>query len=360
MSNVLGKNLTLTLFGESHGPFVGATLDGLPSGIEVSEEAIAHELFLRRPAMLGETPRVENDAFQIVSGVYRGMTTGAPLTILIPNVNVRSQDYESSCRAFRPNHADYVANVKYQGREDPRGGGHFSGRITAAIVACGAIVKGYLSSKGIRVASHILAIDSIADEPFNPVSPEAQMERLSLRGFPTISEQAEIEIRALLEEVASQSDSIGGKIETAITGLPVGIGEPWFGRFDGVLSNAIMSIGGVRGVVFGDIDAKSSWRGSQFNDAFASTESGVKTTSNHSGGVQGGITNGMPVVFHAFVKPTPSIGMMQSTINEKGENVEFRVNGRHDPCFLRRIVPVINALTSIVVFDFLLGEYGRH
>lgn len=359
MSNVIGKNITLTLFGESHGPYVGATLDGLPSGIPVSEAEIQNELSKRRPSFVGETPRHEKDDFQIISGVFQGFTTGAPLTILIPNENVNSKAYESEVRSFRPNHADYVAHEKYHGFEDYRGGGHFSGRISAAIVAVCAIIKTYLESKGIQIASHILSAGGILDEGFDPVHPEKQVRKLLASSFPLIDQKNEENMRELFEKVAKEHDSLGGQIETAIIGLPVGLGEPWFGRFDGVLSNAIMSIGGVRGVVFGDIDSQEDLRGSSFNDPFILEGGEVKTKTNHSGGVQGGISNGMPVLFHSFVKPTPSIGLPQQTVNENKEATTLSIQGRHDPCFLRRVTPVINALTAFVTMDFLLGEFGR-
>ncbi|MCQ2742493.1 MAG: chorismate synthase [Bacilli bacterium] len=360
MSNVLGKYVTLTLFGESHGPYVGATLDGMPAGIEVKEDSIKKALSLRRPSFSGETPRVENDEFEIISGVFDGKTNGAPITIIIKNSNIVSKDYDEVKNKCRPNHADYVANQKYRGFEDYRGGGHFSGRITAALVAVGAVAQEYLLSKGIKTDVHIAQLGAIKDKTFDLVDPTAQMELLEGKAFPVIDEAKTESMKIEMEKAQANGDSVGGSIEVAITGLPVGLGEPWFNRFDGALANAMMSIGGVRGVTFGDIDENVGGLGSNFNDPFYVNEEGkIKTKTNHSGGVQGGITNAMPVVFKALIKPTPSISTKQETVTKDGENTTIALSGRHDPCIVRRMASVLKAVAALVSLDFYVGEFGR-
>lgn len=356
MKNSLGTSVILTLFGESHGSEIGAVLDGFAPGIPVDEAFIAAQLAKRRPQGRTDTARREPDAFRIVSGVFNGRTTGAPICILIPNSDTRSADYEKSLGLPRPSHADYVAHVKYAGYEDWRGGGHFSGRITAALVAVGAIALAALRSKGIRIGTHILRCGDVRDAEFNDL--EHEMEILESKDFPVISPVEE----AMTEQILAareQGDSIGGIIQTAVTGLEAGIGEPWFSSLEGVLANALFSIGGIKGVEFGSGFGFADLRGSQANDAFCLEDKQIRTKTNHNGGINGGISNGMPLVFNCAVKPTPSISQPQQTVNLlTGEEATLQLSGRHDPAIIRRICPVVTSLVGIVLCDQLALRHG--
>ena len=362
MSNILGKNITLTLFGESHGETIGAVLDGMPCGIEVSEAYIADALTRRRPCSSGETARVEADNFKIVSGLFNGYTTGEPICITIENSNTRSGDYEANRYLARPSHADYVSHIVHQGFEDWRGGGHFSGRLTAPIVALGAICTKALSGIGITIGTHILECGGIRDDEFNATDQDilsGQIADILGKRFPTLA-AVQDKIEAAIEEVRKNNDSIGGTIQTAIAGLPVGVGEPWFGSLEGTLANAVLSIGGVKGVEFGLGFGFKDTTGQNCNDAFYSDGGCVKTITNNNGGINGGYSNGMPVVFNCAVKPTPSIAREQRTIDMRtGDNATIRVTGRHDPAIIRRICPVVTAITAIVVCDMLKGSFSN-
>ncbi len=356
MKNSLGTSVILTLFGESHGSEIGAVLDGFAPGIPVDEAFIAAQLAKRRPQGRTDTARREPDAFRIVSGVFNGRTTGAPICILIPNSDTRSADYEKSLGLPRPSHADYVAHVKYAGYEDWRGGGHFSGRITAALVAVGAIALAALRSKGIRIGTHILRCGDVRDAEFNDL--EHEMEILESKDFPVISPVEE----AMTEQILAareQGDSIGGIIQTAVTGLEAGIGEPWFSSLEGVLANALFSVGGIKGIEFGSGFGFADLRGSQANDSFFLEDKQIRTKTNHNGGINGGISNGMPVVFNCAVKPTPSISQPQQTVNLlTGEEATLQLTGRHDPAIIRRICPVVTSLVGIVLCDQLALRHG--
>ena len=356
MKNSLGTSVILTLFGESHGSEIGAVLDGFAPGIPVDEAFIAAQLAKRRPQGRTDTARREPDAFRIVSGVFNGRTTGAPICILIPNSDTRSADYEKSLGLPRPSHADYVAHVKYAGYEDWRGGGHFSGRITAALVAVGAIALAALRSKGIRIGTHILRCADVCDQAFSDV--EDEIKALEAKDFPVIGPVEEA-MTARILEAREQGDSVGGIVQTAITGLEAGIGEPWFSSLEGVLANALFSIGGIKGVEFGSGFGFADLRGSQANDAFCLEDKQIRTKTNHNGGINGGISNGMPVVFNCAVKPTPSISVPQQTINlQTGQEATLRLTGRHDPAIIRRICPVISSLVAIVLCDQLALRHG--
>lgn len=356
MRNTIGENLTLTLFGESHGEYIGAVLDGLTPGIKVDLEFIAQQLSKRRPQNKIETPRIEMDEFSIVSGVYNGYATGAPLCLLIPNKNVKSQDYDSMKNIARPSHADYVAHIKYDGFNDVRGGGHFSGRITAPIVAIGSIIIKALEKKNIYIGTHILRCGDLVDEPFKGNIEE--IITLNKKSFPVISD-IEDNMKNEISKYASIGDSIGGILQTEIVGLPVGIGEPWFSSVEGVISNAVFSIGGVKGIEFGLGFGFSNGNGSALNDEFIVENDIIKTKTNNNGGINGGITNGMPVVFNTCVKPTPSISMPQETVDfEKRENVSLSITGRHDPAIIRRIAVVLDSIVAIVIADLLITKFG--
>lgn len=356
MKNSIGTSVILTLFGESHGPAVGAVLDGLAPGLPVDEAVIAEALARRRPAGPADTARVEADRFRILSGVYQGRTTGTPLTLVIPNENVRSADYDRLERVARPSHADYAAQVKYHGFQDPRGGGHFSGRVTAGIVAAGAICRQALEAKGIRVGTHILRCGGVEDAPFTDVASE--IGRIEARRFPLIRDVEE-QVEAAVLAAKREQDSLGGVIQTGICGLPAGLGEPWFDSLEGVLARAVFAVGGIKGIEFGDGFALAALRGSQANDPFRMRDGRVVTSTNRSGGINGGIANGMPVLFNMAVKPTPSISRRQQTVDfVTGEEVDLELTGRHDPAIIRRICPVVTALVAVVLCDQLALRFG--
>ena len=358
MKNTFGQSVCVTLFGESHGEAVGAVIDGLAPGIDVDLEFIKAQLSKRRPSGKTDTPRVENDNFQILSGVFNGKTTGTPIAIVIPNENTKSKDYNYG--VARPSHADYTAYMKYHGYEDYRGGGHFSGRITAALVAAGAIALSALKKHGIYIGTHIYACGGVADTGFEQTSNiEEAILSLQTKAFPVISDSAEDAIIEKITSVAKRKDSIGGIIETAITGMPAGVGEPWFDSVEGILSHALFSIGGIKGVNFGAGMAISGLFGSCANDDFRYENGKVVTTTNNNGGINGGITNGMPIIFSCAVKPTPSIGKEQETINFiTQENTKLEIKGRHDPAIIRRICPVIDSMCALVICDLLAQRYG--
>lgn len=356
MKNSFGTSVSVTLFGESHGPEIGAVIDGLAPGLPVDESFIASQLSLRRPAGKISTARQEADAFRIVSGVFEGRTTGTPLALLIPNADTRSGDYERG--PARPGHADYTAFAKYHGFEDYRGGGHFSGRLTAALVAAGAIVLPALKAKGVLIGTHIARCAGIDDAPFGDDLP-ADLEKLNALPFAVLDEDRGVRMRAAIEEAAARGDSVGGVLETAVTGLPAGVGEPWFDTVEGVLSHALFSVPAVKGVAFGDGFALADMTGSEANDPFRIKDGRPVTETNRNGGVNGGITNGMPLVFRCAVKPTPSVSLEQRTVNPlTGEETSLRIAGRHDPAIVHRARVVVDSVTALALCDLLAQRYG--
>lgn len=357
MSSVFGTNIQISVFGESHGPLIGITIHGLSAGVEVDEEYIKHCLSLRRPQNSYETSRKEEDEYQIVSGVFNGYTTGSPLTIVVPNNNTRSADYNKNKDKPRPSHADYVTHIKYNGYEDYRGGGHFSGRITAAIVAGGAIVLKALENIGISIGSHILSIGNVSDVKYSDFANE--IKKTNELAFPVISNVKE-NMEAFIQKVAENGDSVGGIIEAAVTGLPVGVGSPMFDSLESVISHAIFSIGAVKGIEFGKGFDFAKGYGSELNDAFEMENGKVITKTNNNGGINGGISNSMPVTFNVAVKPTPSILKSQDTVNLSTlENDKLLIQGRHDPAIIRRINIVIRAMTAFAISDLLVNRYGE-
>lgn len=355
MKNTFGQSVAITLFGESHGEYIGAVLDGMAPGLTVDEAFIRHQLSLRRPQGKISTARVEADEFKIISGVFEGKTTGTPLCILIPNTNTRSKDYARNIP--RPGHADYAAECKYHGYQDPRGGGHFSGRITAALVAAGAIAISALRQNGILVGTHISRISDICDRSFN--SYESDIETLADLSFPVLNFQKADLMRACIEDAASEGDSVGGILETAVIGLPAGIGEPWFDTVEGVLSHALFSIPAIKGVEFGEGFGMADLRGSEANDALRIENGRVITTTNHNGGINGGITNGMPLIFRCAVKPTPSIFQEQDSVDlASGQNTTLTLQGRHDPAIIHRARVVVDSVVALVLCDLLALRFG--
>lgn len=356
MKNTFGNSISITLFGESHGEEIGVVLDGMAPGIPVREEEIRKRLALRRPAGRISTSRVEADEFRIVSGVLRGKTTGAPICILIPNTNTKSQDYERDLP--RPGHADYTAECKYHGFQDVRGGGHFSGRLTAPIVAAGAIALAALEEKGISIGTHIATLDKdLSDAPL--VGTREECRRLASEPFPVLDASVKEAMIRRIEAVAKEGDSVGGVLETVVLGIPAGVGEPWFDSVESLLSHALFSIPAIKGISFGSGFAMAGMRGSEANDAFAMRNGDIVTLTNHNGGINGGITNGMPLRFFCAVKPTPSIYKEQSTVSlSKRCDCSLTVQGRHDPAIVHRARSVVEAMTALTLCDLLALRYG--
>lgn len=361
MKNTLGENFCVTIFGESHGPYIGVVLDGIAPGIDVNKDFINHQLDLRRPSGKISTKRVETDEFILASGVFNDKTTGTPLTILIPNSVQHSKDYEKTATLARPGHADYTANVKYHGFQDFRGGGHFSGRITAALVAAGGIIIPELEKKGIKIGTHIKSLGGIKDRNFEDY--QKDIDFLGGTNFPVLDEEKSVQMKTLAEKIAAEGDSVGGVLESVIVGMPAGVGEPWFGTLESELSYALFSIPAIKGVQFGDgFDMVDSF-GSEFNDSLQiiqdNGKSKVITKTNHNGGINGGISNGMPILFRCAVKPTPSIYKTQDTIDmSKNENAKLNIQGRHDPAIIHRARIVVDSVASFVIYDALAGRFG--
>lgn len=357
MKNTFGNNVSITLFGESHGVAIGAVVDGLPAGVKVDEDFISHQLDLRRPFGKISTPRQEADKFEIVSGVFKGKTTGTPICIIIYNDNTQSKDYSKTYGKARPGHADYTAFCKYNGCEDYRGGGHFSGRITAGLVAAGAIAIDLLSQKGIKIGTHISKCAGVEDRSF--IDYEQDIKALSDKKFPVLDDDKGEDIIMNIENAAIDGNSVGGVLETAVVGLPVGIGEPWFDSVESVLSHALFSIPAIKGVEFGVGFSCADMYGSEMNDNFVLVDNKITTKTNNNGGINGGITNGMPVIFRCAVKPTPSISKEQETIDFiNNENTFLSVKGRHDPCIVHRARVVVDSITAIVLCDLLSQKFG--
>lgn len=322
--NSFGKNFRTGIFGESHGEAIGVVVDGVKAGLGLCAEDFKEDILRRKSGAKGTTPRVEADEPQILSGVFEGYTTGAPVAILFKNGNTRSGDYDALKAVPRPGHADYTASVKWNGFNDPRGGGHFSGRLTLPLVAAGVIAK---KQCGFGFSAQLIEIGGIADQ--------SEWDRL-------------------LDAAAHEGDSLGGVVECRVTGVPAGLGEPFFDSVESLISHAIFAIPGVRGIEFGDGFAASRMKGSEHNDPLVIGAGGVTTTRNGSGGINGGITNGAPIVFRVAFKPTSSIARSQSTLNVRtGETVTLNVPGRHDACFTLRTPVVIEAVAAIVLADLL-------
>ena len=354
MSGNWGNHLKLTIFGESHGGGIGMVVDGLPAGMEVDENAIAFDMARRAPG--GDeaaTARKEGDTVELLSGVYKGRTTGTPISGLIRNKDTRSGDYAQHSSLARPSHADYTGFVRYGGYNDPRGGGHFSGRLTAPLVFAGALVRLWLAQQGVTVGAHILSIGSEEEQGFDSCAIEAhQLEALRQARFPVLEEGSEERMRAVIMQAKAQADSVGGVIECAAVGVPAGWGSPFFDSVESTAASLLFSIPAVKGIEFGGGFALAAMRGSAANDPLRIEEGKVITTSNNNGGIVGGITNGMPIVVRAAFKPTPSIGIEQDTVDlTKYENAKVTVHGRHDPCIVVRAVPVVEAALLIALAE---------
>ena len=357
MKNTYGSQIAVTIFGESHGEAVGAVIDGLAPGIKVNTEYLEEMLSKRRPGGAISTGRVESDEYSIPSGVFMGYTTGAPITIIIKNTSTRSKDYEAIRNTPRPAHADYAAEEKYHGFQDYRGGGHFSGRVTAALVAAGALISSALLEKGIKIGTHISRLHGVSDRGFENLNEDISL--LSKKSFPTLSDEAEELMKGEIKKAREMGDSVGGVLESVISGVPAGVGEPWFDSVESEISHILFSIGGIKGVEFGDGFALCDKYGSEANDPFAIKDVKIVTTTNRSGGINGGITNGMPIIVRCAVKPTPSIYKEQATVNMKDmTDSKILIEGRHDPAIIHRVRAVVDAALAIAVADMLAVRFG--
>jgi len=357
-----GNSIKISVFGESHGKGIGVVIDGLPAGKRLDMDRIYIQMSRRAPGRdKTATPRLEKDIPEIMSGVLNDTTTGAPLCALIRNTNTRSGDYGNILSRPRPGHADYTGFVRYGGFNDISGGGHFSGRLTAPIVFAGAVCRQILEDRGVDIAAHISSVGTIKDEGFDPVSiPAELMKRLSTETFSLIDHSKEEEMRALIEECRLSLDSIGGTVECAVTGLPAGLGSPMFDGAENIISSIVFGIPAVKGIEFGAGFRAAEMRGSENNDEFFYDGGNVRTHTNNHGGILGGITSGMPLIFRAAIKPTPSIARTQKTVDlTEGTDSELEIKGRHDPCIVPRAVPVIEAAAAIAVTElFCSGGYG--
>ena len=353
----MGNKIKLSVFGESHGEAIGCVIDGLPSGIKLDTDKIYKDMARRAPGKdKTATARKESDIPRILSGVLNGVTTGAPLAITIENTNTKSGDYGNLMTVPRPGHSDYPAYVKYGGNNDIRGGGHFSGRLTAPIVFAGAVAKQILAEKGIKIAAHISRIGSVCDKNFdkNDISAEL-LEALSNDSFATISAEKELEMRTVIENARLQGNSVGGVIECAAIGMPVGVGGNIFDTVESRLSAAVFGVPAVKGIQFGAGFGLAEMLGSEANDGYEVKDGAVRLISNNNGGILGGMTNGAPIVFSVAIKPTPSISIPQKSVDlQTMENEVLTVNGRHDPCIVPRAVPVIEAVTALVLLDLMM------
>lgn len=366
MKNTFGNALTVTIFGESHGAAVGAVLDGLSPGIRIEEEYIRAKMDKRRAYGKISTARQEADEVEFLSGVFNGYTTGTPLTVMIRNADTHSKDYSELKTTARPSHADFTAECKYGGFQDYRGGGHFSGRITAALVAAGAIVMSALEEKGIFIGTHISECYGIKDRGFAGAmnAEQAICEEISClarKQFPVIDDKAAEAMKKEIEAAAAEGDSVGGILETAVVGLPAGVGEPWFDSLEGMIAHMAFSIPAVKGIEFGAGFGFAVMKGSEANDAFRCENGRIVTETNNNGGINGGISNGMPIVFRMAVKPTPSIFKTQQTVDfAECKNKELSLKGRHDPAVIHRAAVVTEAATALVIADMLLTRYGSN
>lgn len=356
MSNTWGNKIKYTIFGESHGNAIGIVIDGLEPGIELNLEYIACEMKRRAPGT-GElvTARAEKDKFEILSGLFNGKTTGAPLCAIIRNSDTHSKDYEETQDLLRPGHADFTGNVKFKGFNDYRGGGPFSGRLTAPIVFAGSIAKDILRKNGINIGSRILSIKDIKDDEIDSLSiTQETLDYLHNMDFPVLSSEKKALMQQKIIDAKENMDSVGGVIECLALGVRSGLGDPFFNSFESSLSQLLFSIPAVKGVEFGLGFDITNLYGSESNDEFYIENGKIKTYSNNNGGILGGITNGMPIVFRAAIKPTPSIAKPQRTVNiSKNENSIIKIKGRHDPCILPRAVPVVEAAAAICILDFI-------
>ena len=357
MSSTYGEHLKLSIFGQSHGAAIGMNLDGIPAGLPVNTEELQTFMERRAPGRNAlSTPRKEDDIPEFLSGIVNGYTCGAPIAAIIRNSNTRSSDYDNLKDCPRPGHADFSAHVKYNGYQDVNGGGHFSGRLTAALCIAGGLCKQWLSLRGIEIAAHISEIGGISDAPLtlNWTNPDFSMIH---KDFPVLNKDAGKQMQEAIYAASADGDSLGGVIECLATGIPAGIGDPMFGGMESRIAQIIYGIPAVKGLSFGSGFDGSRMRGSENNDDFVITEGCIHTVTNHAGGILGGITNGMPLIFHAAIKPTPSIAKEQNSVSiSNKKQIKLQISGRHDPCIVPRAVPVIEAAAAIAIYDAILSN----
>ncbi len=353
MSSIYGKSLKLSIFGQSHSKAIGMTLDGIPAGMPIDLEQLRQFLNRRRPGCSAyATARQEADLPEFLCGIVNGRTCGAPLTAIIENTDCVSSDYDPDLP--RPGHADLTAQIKHGGFQDPVGGGHFSGRLTAPLCIAGGLCLQWLEEMGIRIGAHIIQIGTEKAHRFSSTAPE--LERIGCI-FPTLTAESGEEFKKAIENAKSQGDSIGGRIECAVVGLPAGLGDPIFGGVENRLAQILFGIPAVKNVGFGYSEEFASHLGSECNDAFTVENGDISTVTNHCGGILGGITTGMPLIFDVTFKPTPSIAKPQQTISlQRMENATLTIHGRHDPCIVPRAVPVVEAAAAIAVYDMILSR----
>ena len=355
MADTYGKILKITLFGESHSESIGVVVDGFPAGVKLDMEFINAEMARRAPGRDSmSTPRKEADTPYIKSGFFEGRTTGTPLCAVIDNTNTRSQDYDRDL--LRPSHADYTGKLRYGGWNDFRGGGHFSGRLTAPLVFAGALCKQYLKEQGIAVFAHLASVKDVHDAEFDLCGPDISLsEQVRERELPVLEEAVIGPMKEAILTAKQAGDSVGGVVECAVCGVPAGIGSPFFESVESRLASMLFSVPAVKGVEFGLGFAIAKMNGSEANDPFILEKGVIRTATNNNGGINGGITNGMPIVFRTAIKPTPSIGMEQDTVRfGNAEACKTRMRGRHDPCIAHRAVCVVEAAAAIVITDLYL------
>lgn len=361
ISSFFGKNIKISIFGESHGPAIGVVIDGLPSGFSIYQEKLLKDMARRRPSSQSySTKRREPDDVEILSGYYNDRTTGTPLCAMIRNKDTRSKDYSELESLMRPGHADYTGYMRYKGYNDISGSGHFSGRLTAPLVFAGSLISQILINSKIFIGSHIDSIFDKHDLRFNGTNvTEEQLNNLKYMDIPVNDLSCQQAFLDIIDDAKSKSDSVGGIVETAIIGLPAGIGSPIFDNVESNIASILFSIPAVKGVEFGQGFDITSLYGSEANDSFYIENKKILTRTNNNGGINGGITNGMPLLLRTAVKPTSSIAKKQDTIDIKTlKNATLEVKGRHDACIVPRVVPVIDAACAISIFDLLIGYYG--
>ena len=355
MSSTYGENLKLSIFGQSHGKAIGMVLDGIPAGLRVNETDLAEFMARRMPGSSDYvTARKERDQVVFLSGIADGYTCGAPISAVIENADAHSADYSSVKQTPRPGHADYTAQVKYGGFQDAAGGGHFSGRLTAPLCIAGGLCKQWLADLGISVGAHITQVGNALGQRFDPLNP--QLEQVG-QLFPTLSTESAEVFQQVIAQAKERGDSVGAKVECAVTGISAGLGDPMFGGVENRIAQIIYGIPAVKAVGFGCGEDFAVLYGSESNDAYAMVDGRVVTATNRCGGILGGITTGMPMIFTATFKPTPSIGMPQASVDiTTGEAVTIEVTGRHDPCVAVRAVPVVEAAAAVAIYDMILGQ----
>lgn len=356
--STFGKAIEINLFGESHGKAIGIVINNLPAGIKLDLDAINESLYKRRPKSKLSTPRQEQDEYEIVSGFFNALTTGSPLTFIVQNNDTRSTDYTPNI--LRPSHADYTSHIKYGDKQDYRGGGHFSGRITAPLMILGAISSQLLDQKGIMIGSHIASIKDQKDKLFSDFKPSRDiLETLNSSRLPVLDSTQTKVFEEIILNAKNAKDSVGGTIETMVLGLEAGYGDPFFESIESVISSLIFSIPSVKGIEFGKGFPITELFGSEANDSFYLDNKAIKTKTNNSGGIQGGISNGMPITFKTAIKPTPSIGKTQDTVDIiKMEEVKLNLQGRHDPSIVHRVIHVINAITAYAILELVIRKEG--